>query len=127
MAAKKRRAQRSAASGGESKGEAGTRLRRTDEEKIRLVRQVMASSNQSTEIKSLGIYPNQFYDWKKKFAEELGGAAPTAMRGKRGRPAAPAHSATEEAKAFINGKAALLERLRKQRSEIDALIAQLEA
>jgi transposase-like protein len=104
-----------------------TRLQRSDEDKIRLVEQVMASGNQSAEIKKLGIYPNQFYDWKKKYASRLGGvisAAPS--RGKRGASIGfAARTVADEAKAFIEGKAALLDRLRAQREELDRLIGEL--
>jgi transposase-like protein len=104
------------------------RLRRTDEQKVELVRQIMQSGNQSAEIKKLGIYPNQFYDWKKKFAGQLGVAASIVSGARRGRSAvvSAARSAAEEAKAFIHGKASLLERLRAQREELDGLISQLE-
>lgn len=108
-----------------------TRLRRSDDDKIQLVRQVMQSSNQSAEIKSLGIYPNQFYDWKKRFAAQLGvavGAGSTPGRKRSGAsPISAARSVADEAKAFIQGKASLLERLRAQRVELDALITQMEA
>jgi transposase-like protein len=104
------------------------RLRRTDDEKLQLVRQIMQSGNQSAEIKKLGIYPNQFYDWKKKFGAKLGAAAAIVKGVRGGRAGAAASgSAADEAKAFIHGKASLLERLRAQREELDTLISQLEA
>ena len=109
-----------------AEGAGGRRLRRTDEEKIRLVQQVMASGNQSAELKKLGIYPNQFYDWKKKFAGQLGGSAAVAPKRGRGNPLQESRTAADEAKAFIQGKAALLDRLKAQRAEIDELIVQLE-
>lgn len=137
MAVKKRRSPPKTPNGkrqeeGEAARMRGKRLRRTDDEKIQLVRQVMASGNQSAEIKKLGIYPNQFYDWKKKFAGQIGGGGASAggngARGARGRSVtiSAARSAADEAKAFIEGKAKLLERLRNQRAELDELIAQLE-
>lgn len=138
MAAKKKRSPRKAPHARQqNEGESrmpGKRLRRTDDEKIQLVRQVLASDNQSAEIKRLGIYPNQFYDWKKKFAGQVGGSGggssrgAAAGRGSRGRDVAinAARTVADEAKAFIQGKAKLLERLRAQRSELDELIAQLE-
>jgi transposase-like protein len=104
------------------------RTQRSDDEKVRLVRQVMESGNQSAEIKKLGIYPNQFYDWKKKFASQLGlaGGAMGSSRRRGGQTMSAARSVADEAKAFIEGKAALIDRLRQQRTEIDELIAQLE-
>lgn len=117
---------------GEAARMPGKRLRRTDDEKIQLVRQVLASGNQSAEIKRLGIYPNQFYDWKKKFAGQVGGGSGGGSggggRGARGRSTAinAARTVADEAKAFIQGKANLLDRLRTQRAELDELIAQLE-
>lgn len=107
---------------------ATTRNRRSDEEKVQLVRQVLESGNQSAEIKRLGIYPNQFYDWKKKFAAQLGlGSSPRAQSGKRGSVMQAAGSLADEARIFLNGRAALLDRMRKQRAELDELIAQLES
>ncbi|MDB4985032.1 MAG: hypothetical protein JWN04_210, partial [Myxococcaceae bacterium] len=76
------------------------------------------------EIKKLGIYPNQFYDWKRKYLS--GGVLPPRPAGKRDRVSTSASSAAAEAKLFIEGKAALLERLRAQRTELDALIKQME-
>jgi len=103
------------------------RLRRSDEEKLRIVQQVLASGNQSAEIKALGIYPNQFYGWKKKYAGGSNGAAAASNGRKSGRPSSLAvQNATEEAKAFLHGKAGLLQRLRAQRAELDTLIAQLD-
>lgn len=102
-----------------------TRLQRSDEDKIRLVRQILSSGNQSAEIKKLGIYPNQFYDWKKKFAQQLGGVAVMSTRQKRGIIGGAARTVADEAKAFIQGKAALLDRLRTQRDELDRLIGEL--
>lgn len=108
-------------------GATRTRQRRSDDDKIRLVRQVLASGNQSAEIKKLGIYPNQFYDWKKKYAQQLDGVvAPSARKGGGRSLSLAASTVAEEAKAFISGKAALLDRLRAQRSEIDHLIGELE-
>jgi transposase-like protein len=103
-----------------------SRLRRSDEDKIRLVRQIMESANRGAEIKKLGIYPNQFYDWKKKYHAQLGGAVASSGRGKRGAPGEEARTVADEAKAYIQGKATLLTRLRAQRGELDELIAQLE-
>jgi transposase-like protein len=102
-------------------------LRRSDDEKVRLVRQVMESANQSAEIKKLGIYPNQFYDWKKRYAGQLGVAVGASASGRRGQTMNAARTAADEAKAFIHGKAALLDRLRAQRDELDGLIRQLES
>jgi transposase-like protein len=134
MAAKKRSAprvkrakQQPAATREGSPKATRSRLRRSDEDKIRLVRQIMESGNRGAEIKKLGIYPNQFYDWKKKYSSQLGGAAATTGRGKRGGPGEEARTVADEAKAYIQGKAALLTRLRSQRSELDELIAQLES
>jgi transposase-like protein len=104
-----------------------TRLQRSDEDKIRLVRQVMESGNQSAEIKKLGIYPNQFYDWKKKYGAHLSGVVATTSRQKLGRVDSASRTVADEAKAYIQGKAALLERLRTQRSELEELITQLES
>ncbi|MDB4991511.1 MAG: Transposase [Myxococcaceae bacterium] len=104
-----------------------TRLQRSDEDKIRIVRQVMESGNQSAEIKKLGIYPNQFYDWKKKYSSSTSGAAAPQTRARRATaPGAAASTVAEEAKAFIHGKSALLDRLRAQRQELDHLISELE-
>jgi transposase-like protein len=103
-----------------------TRLQRSDEDKVRLVRQVMESSNQSAEIKKLGIYPNQFYDWKKKYGAQLGGIAAVSSRQRRSSVGAAASTVADEAKAFIHGKSALLQRLRTQREELDQLITELE-
>jgi transposase-like protein len=102
------------------------RAQRSDEEKQRIVRLVLASGNQSAEIKKLGIYPNQFYDWKKRFAGSA--ALSVSARRQPGRPPSGqrAVGAADEAKAFIRGKASLIERLRAQRAELDTLIAQLE-
>jgi transposase-like protein len=104
-----------------------TRLQRSDEDKIRLVRQILASGNQSAEIKKLGIYPNQFYDWKKKYGQQIGGVASVQTRQKRGASVlgGAARTVADEAKAFIQGKAALLDRLRTQRDELDRLIGEL--
>jgi transposase-like protein len=102
-------------------------LQRSDDEKIRLVRQIIASGNQSAEIKKLGIYPNQFYDWKKRYAPRLGAVAGSTSRQKRGSPGFAAGTAAEEAKVFIQGKTALLERLRAQREELDRLIGELSS
>ena len=118
MASKRKSAQ------GKAAAASGSRQRRSDEEKIRIVRQVMASGNQSAEIKKLGIYPNQFYDWKKRFVSQLGGAA-GGRGGRRGRGVGGG-TAADEAKAFIQNKSALLDRLRRQREELDQLIDQLE-
>ena len=133
MAAKKRpapkgkRAKPQSAAARESSPKATrSRLRRSDEDKIRLVRQIMESGNRGAEIKKLGIYPNQFYDWKKKYHSQLGGAALAPARGRRAAPGEEARTAADEAKAYIHGKAALLTRLRSQRSALDELIAQLE-
>jgi len=136
MAAKKKpstRTKRAKPQGGSpqdaSTGATRTRQRRSDDDKIRLVRQVLASGNQSAEIKKLGIYPNQFYDWKKKYASLLDGVAAPSARKKGGLPRSlslAASTVAEEAKAFISGKASLLDRLRAQRSEIDQLIGELE-
>jgi len=104
-----------------------TRLQRSDEDKIRLVRQVMESGNQSAEIKKLGIYPNQFYDWKKKYGAQLSGVVAPTARQKLGRVDSASRTVADEAKAYIQGKAALLNRLRSQRSELDELISQLES
>jgi hypothetical protein len=76
-------------------------------------------------IKTLGIYPNQFYDWKKRFAAQLGGAATATWKRARGPAGSVGRGAADEAIAFLSGKSALLERLRAQRNEIDQLIAQL--
>lgn len=103
-----------------------TRLQRSDEDKVRLVRQVMESGNQSAEIKKLGIYPNQFYDWKKKYAAQLGGVVAPQARVKRGAAGSAARTVADEAKAFIQGKSSLLDRLRAQREELDHLINELE-
>ncbi|MDB4987027.1 MAG: Transposase [Myxococcaceae bacterium] len=100
------------------------RLQRSDTEKLQIVQQVLNSGNQSAEIKKLGIYPNQFYDWKKKYLS--GGVLPPRTAGKRDLVSTSASSAAAEAKLFIEGKAALLERLRAQRTELDALIKQME-
>jgi transposase-like protein len=134
MAAKKRPAPRGkkakpqpAASRESSPKATRSRLRRSDEDKIRLVRQIMESGNRGAEIKKLGIYPNQFYDWKKKYQAQLGGAAVSTGRGRRAAPGEEARTVADEAKAYIQGKAALLTRLRSQRSELDELIAQLES
>lgn len=102
------------------------RTRRTDEEKVGIVRQILASGNQSAAIKKLGIYPNQFYDWKKRFSAQLGGAAKTVAR--RGRAAVMlGGSPLDEARSFVQNRAALLDRLREQRTELDQLIRQLES
>ncbi|MDB4972249.1 MAG: hypothetical protein JWN48_590 [Myxococcaceae bacterium] len=104
-----------------------TRLQRSDDDKIRMVRQVMESGNQSAEIKKLGIYPNQFYDWKKKYSSQLSGvSAPQARTRRAAGPGAAASTVAEEAKAFIQGKSSLLDRLRAQREELDHLITELE-
>jgi len=132
MAAKKKspskaRKSEARAPGARGAGPKRTRLQRSDEDKIRMVRQVIESGNQSAEIKKLGIYPNQFYDWKKKYASQLGGVATTSTRGRRASyPGAAASTVADEAKAFIHGKTSLLDRLRRQREELDALISQLE-
>ncbi|MDB4973505.1 MAG: Transposase [Myxococcaceae bacterium] len=136
MAAKKKRSAKAAkrapkreTSAPGAAGKASRRLRRSDAEKLQIVQQVLASGNQSAEIKRLGIYPNQFYDWKKKYTNGGDHAAVAASgRGRRGRP--PEHSArsaADEARAFIHGKSALLERLRTQREQLDVLIKQMEA
>ena len=104
----------------------GGRLRRSDDEKARIVRQILASGNQSAEIKKLGIYPNQFYDWKKKLAAGIGEIGKGLGRRRRA-AAILGSSAADEAKAFIRNKSALLERLRSQRAELDQLIRQLES
>lgn len=125
MATKKTARTKQPAAPASSRG--ATRKRRSDDDKIRLVRQVMQSGNQSAEIKKLGIYPNQFYDWKKKFAAQLGDVEASTARGKRGGAiGSAARTVADEAKAYIQGKAALLQRLRTQRGELDELIAQLE-
>jgi transposase-like protein len=103
-----------------------TRLQRSDDDKIRLVRQVMESGNQSAEIKKLGIYPNQFYDWKKKYALQLGGVVAPQSRARRVVLGSAARTVADEAKAFIQGKSSLLDRLRNQREELDHLISELE-
>ena len=109
-----------------AKPAAGGRTRRTDEEKLGIVRQILASANQSAEIKKLGIYPNQFYDWKKRFAAQVGAAAKGV--GRRGRAAVMlGGSPLDEARSFVQNRAALLERLRTQRNELDQLIKQLES
>jgi len=133
MAVKKRRSQQSRTPNvghqdSEETGRArGTRNRRSDEEKIQLVRQVLASGNQSAELKKIGIYPNQFYDWKKRYAAQLGGRADGGGDRGRGKTISAARSVADEAKAFIQGKASLLDRLRAQRAELDQLILQLES
>ncbi|HEX5661181.1 MAG TPA: transposase [Polyangiales bacterium] len=98
----------------------GSRKRRSDEEKASIVRQVLASDNRTAEMKRLGIYPNQFYSWKKL----LGGKG--ADRSGIGRAGSAARSLADEAKAYIQGKGALLDRLRAQRAELDQLISALE-
>jgi transposase-like protein len=110
----------------ENGGGRRARTQRSEDDKIRLVRQVMESGNQSAEIKKLGIYPNQFYDWKKKFEAKLGLPKGSSVSQKRGQAMFAARSVADEAKAFIEGKASLLERLRVQRAELDELITQLE-
>ena len=105
---------------------AGERKRRSDEEKADIVRRILASGNRTAEMKRLGIYPNQFYSWKKLFG---GGASKGAARGLGGRGRAESSAArtvAEEAKAYIQGRSALLDRLKAQRAELDELIAQLE-
>jgi transposase-like protein len=103
--------------------EVGQRKRRSDEEKAAIVRKVLASSNRTAEMKKLGIYPNQFYSWKKMFTGKGGERA----AGGFGRGASnAARSLADEAKAYIQGKGELLERLRVQRAELDQLIAALE-
>lgn len=132
MAVKKRRSQQSRTpnvghqDGEETARTGGKRLRRSDDEKISLVRQVLASGNQSAELKRIGIYPNQFYDWKKKYAAQLGGRADSSAERGRGKTIHAARTVADEAKAFIQGKAALLERLRAQQAELGELIRQLE-
>lgn len=134
MAAKKKRAAKPSGKAHPAKSSAelasrepSGRLRRSDDEKLRIVKQVLASGNQSAEIKALGIYPNQFYDWKKRFAGRSNSVAGVSNGKKVGRPPALAvQNATEEAKAFLHGKASLLQRLRVQRAELDTLIAQLD-
>ena len=102
------------------------RTRRTDEEKLGIVRQILASANQSAEIKKLGIYPNQFYDWKKRFTAQVGAVAKGV--GRRGRAAVMlGGSPLDEARSFVQNRAALIERLRAQRNELDQLIKQLES
>lgn len=114
------------------------RLMRSDEEKIRIVRQIMASANQTAEFKRLGIYPNQYYDWKKAFADKLGliGKGPGSIaeslrsrlpRGTLDRAASDTRSLADEARAFLHGKTKLLEQLKSQREELDELITQLDA
>jgi transposase-like protein len=99
----------------------GTRKRRSDEEKGAIVRQILASDNRTAEMKRLGIYPNQFYSWKKLFGGKSG------ERGALGRAgSSAARSLADEAKAYIQGKGALLDRLRAQRAELDQLISALE-
>ena len=134
MASKKKSGSRGRSSGsgsGAARGEESNgrraRLQRSDDEKIRLVRQIMASGNQSAEIKKLGIYPNQFYDWKKRFASRLGAAIGGVSRRSAGAAGSAARSVADEAKAFIEGKAALLQRLRAQREELDQLISELSS
>jgi transposase-like protein len=100
---------------------AGTRKRRSDDEKAAIVRQILASGNRTAEMKRLGIYPNQFYSWKKLFGGKGG------ERGTIGRAgSSAARSLADEAKAYIQGKGALLDRLRSQRAELDQLISALE-
>ncbi len=100
----------------------GTRKRRSDEEKAAIVRQILASDNRTAEMKRLGIYPNQFYSWKKMFGGK--GGSERAGLGRAGSSAA--RSLADEAKAYIQGKGALLDRLRAQRAELDQLISALE-
>jgi transposase-like protein len=102
-------------------GGAGTRKRRSDDEKAAIVRQILASDNRTAEMKRLGIYPNQFYSWKKLFGGK-GGERATIGRG----GSSAARSLADEAKAYIQGKGQLLDRLRAQRSELDQLISALE-
>jgi transposase-like protein len=97
-----------------------TRLRRSDDEKRAIVQQVLQSGNQSAAIKSLKIYPNQFYAWKKQF----GGGGSLSPGG---RTVIASGGLVDEAKRYLAGKTALLDRLRAQRAELDTLIAQLEA
>ncbi|HEY6880879.1 MAG TPA: transposase [Polyangiales bacterium] len=102
-------------------GAGGTRKRRSNEEKAAIVRQILASDNRTAEMKRLGIYPNQFYSWKKLFG---GKGADRAGLGRAGSTAA--RTLADEAKAYIQGKGALLDRLRAQREELDHLISALE-
>jgi transposase-like protein len=103
-------------------------LQRSDEDKLRIVRQVLASENQTMEIKRLGIYPNQFYDWKKRYLSSAAIVGRGATQRGAGRSAAAGgRSAADDAKAFLHGKAGLLERLRAQRAELDRLIEQLSS
>lgn len=103
-------------------GGSNTRKRRSDDEKSAIVRQILASDNRTAEMKRLGIYPNQFYSWKKLF-----GSSKSAEHGVLGRGgSSAARSLADEAKAYIQGKGALLERLRAQRAELDQLIEALE-
>jgi transposase-like protein len=102
-------------------GGAGSRKRRSEEEKAAIVRQILASENRTAEMKRVGIYPNQFYSWKKMFGGGKGGERGL---GRGGLPAA--RSLADEAKAYLQGKGALLDRLRAQRAELDQLIAALE-
>jgi transposase-like protein len=126
VAAKKKQANGRKSGAAPTSGERRTRMQRSDEEKVRLVRLVMESDNQSAEIKRIGIYPNQFYDWKKKYSAQLGGSAGNGgSRNQRGRSASQSRSASDEARAFISGKASLLEKLRAQRQELDRLISEL--
>lgn len=132
MTAKSKSAAKGRRSGTQAKAQGGNgsdspraRQHRSDEDKVRLVRQILASGNQSAEIKKLGIYPNQFYDWKKKYAAELGGLVGVSSRQRRSLPGLAARTVADEAKAFIEGKASLLDRLRAQREELDQLISEL--
>ena len=47
-------------------------MRRAGSEKAGIVRQILASNNRTAEMKRLGIYPNQFYSWKKLFGGKGG-------------------------------------------------------
>jgi transposase-like protein len=130
MASRKKKARQTKgpSATGESTSGRRERTRRTDSEKIQLVRRVLESDNQSAEIKRSGIYPNQFYEWKKKFADQLGLGSTSKTSARDGRKAVKAAgNAAEEARAFLNGRAELLDRLRSQRTELDELIAQLES
>ncbi|MET0285147.1 MAG: transposase [Polyangiales bacterium] len=101
---------------------AGSRKRRSSDEKAAIVRQILASDNRTAEMKRVGIYPNQFYSWKKLFGGKGGGERAAIGRG----GSTAARSLAEEAKAYIQGKDALLDRLRSQRAELDELISALE-
>jgi hypothetical protein len=56
----------------------------------------------------------------------FGGKAGEKVAGGIGRAGSAARSLADEAKAYIQGKGALLDRLRAQRAELDQLISALE-